>query len=318
MKHNLELIPFGPAHQPHFERLNRAWLEEFYYVEPVDKYVLENPEKAILDPGGKILMATVDGNIAGTIALKPVAPGTLELTKMAVDKAYRGVGAGKLLCKAAIEEARKLGAGKIILYSETRLNTAISIYRKFGFMEADLEPGAYERANIKMELDLTPVTADRRSGLIESYGQAHKKITASLREFPREMWQWQPPFGKWTIHQNLLHLADSEANSYVRCRMFAAQPGGTVMAYDQDLWASRLGYHEQSADDALALFGMLRRMSHDLIRRLPEKAWENTIEHPENGTMKFIDWLRTYENHTHIGQMRRVFREWAKAGRPVG
>ena len=73
---------------------------------------------------------------------------------MAVDKSYRGIGAGRQLGEAAIRRARAMGATKLILYSETSLATAIILYRKLGFKEIPLEAGTYERANIKMELRL--------------------------------------------------------------------------------------------------------------------------------------------------------------------
>ena len=45
-----------------------------------------------------------------------------------------------------------MGLEKVILYSNTKLESAIYIYRKFGFKEVPSEEGvAYERANIKME-----------------------------------------------------------------------------------------------------------------------------------------------------------------------
>ncbi|MGB5026417.1 MAG: hypothetical protein WBO44_13765 [Saprospiraceae bacterium] len=48
--------------------------------------------------------------------------------------------------------ARSRQIQKLILYSNTQLGSAIHLYRKYGFEEAALEAGLYERANIKMEL----------------------------------------------------------------------------------------------------------------------------------------------------------------------
>ncbi len=154
-----------------------------------------------------------------------------------------------------------------------------------------------------------------RSLLIESYGQAHALLKSALVEFPREMWQYKPGPDRWSVHEIILHLADAEANSYVRCRCFVAEPGKKVMVWNQDLWANRIDYHRQSTEDALELFRLLRKMSFDLIRRLPESAWSATVEHPESGTMTFERWLMIYEEHPlkHIGQMRRNLEAWKKA-----
>lgn len=151
---NIEILDYQPEYQPYFEKFNKAWLEEFYQVEPIDEWVLGNPEEAILKDGGRIYFACYQGNIVGTVALKLMEPGVYELTKMAVDKRWQGIGAGKFLCRTAIEKARDLGAEKVILYSHTGLIRAISIYRSLGFTEMELEPGKYARADIKMELPL--------------------------------------------------------------------------------------------------------------------------------------------------------------------
>jgi ribosomal protein S18 acetylase RimI-like enzyme len=154
MKEEVEIIDYKPEYKGYFEQLNKAWLEKYFTVEPVDKYVLENPEEAILAHGGCILFARYQDQIIGAVALKSVEPGVYEMTKMAVDETFQGIGAGKALCAAAIEKAREIKATRLILYSTRILETAISIYNKIGFVEIPLEQGVYERANIKMEYPL--------------------------------------------------------------------------------------------------------------------------------------------------------------------
>lgn len=150
---NLEVVGYITEHQPCFEKLNREWIEKFFWMEPLDFEVLQHPEEHIIKKGGKILMATCNGEIAGTVALKFVQPGVYEFTKMAVHEKFRGKKVGQALAEAAIDSARKLGAQKIILYSNTVLEPAIKLYKKIGFREIPLD-GPYKRSNIKMELIL--------------------------------------------------------------------------------------------------------------------------------------------------------------------
>jgi uncharacterized damage-inducible protein DinB len=152
-----------------------------------------------------------------------------------------------------------------------------------------------------------------RAQKIESYGRAYEALAEALKEFPAEMWQFKPAPEKWSVHETVVHIADSEANSYARCRRLIAEPGKDVMAYDENHWAAALDYHGQSTDEALELFRALRRNTYHLIRSLPEPVWSHTIYHPENGTMTMDDWLDVYERHIpeHIAQMQAVHREWA-------
>jgi hypothetical protein len=153
-----------------------------------------------------------------------------------------------------------------------------------------------------------------RQNLIESYGAAYQLLTAALERFPREMWQFRPAPDLWTIHEIIVHIADSEVNSYVRCRRFIAEPGSAVLGYDENQWAHALHYHEQSPEAAIELFRWLRGLSYALIKDLPESTWANTVNHSENGLMTMDDWLTIYERHVrdHIAQMQAVYDAWLR------
>ena len=154
--------------------------------------------------------------------------------------------------------------------------------------------------------------AKQRVQKIESYGAAYPILRNALYLLPQEMWQYRPSPERWTIHEIVVHIADSEANSYIRCRRLIAEPGSTVLGYDEVKWASVLDYHSQSTTDALELFKWLRLKSYTLIKTLPETAWANTVHHTENGLISMDDWLDTYERHVpeHVHQMQTVYADW--------
>jgi hypothetical protein len=161
------------------------------------------------------------------------------------------------------------------------------------------------------------MTEEQRLQAIESYGSAHAQQVGALRQFPKEMWQFKPAPELWSIHENIVHIADSEANSYIRCRRFIAEPGEAVMGYDENRWAASLRYHDQSPAEALELFKWLRLKSYKLIKSVPDSAWSNSVYHPESGTMTLEDWLRIYERHIpeHVAQMRVVHEAWLQRSR---
>ena len=156
------------------------------------------------------------------------------------------------------------------------------------------------------------MTPEERKQKVEAYGRAHALLAEALKGFPREMWQFRPAPDRWTIHEIVVHIADSEANSFVRCRTLIAEPGATVMAYDEPQLAKALPYHDQRPHEAPQLFKWLRLASYKLIRALPEPVWANTVYHPENGTMTMDDWLDVYARHIpeHIEQMKANFVDW--------
>jgi GNAT superfamily N-acetyltransferase len=148
-----QIVHYQPEHQPWFEKLNRDWIEKYFWMEPIDFEVLQHPEEHILQKGGAIFMALVDKKIAGTAAVKRVGAGVYEFTKMAVDEKFQGRKIGKSIAEAAIDWCRQANAQKIILYSNTKLIPAIAMYRKLGFVEIPVD-GPYKRSDIKMELTL--------------------------------------------------------------------------------------------------------------------------------------------------------------------
>ena len=129
----------------------------------------------ILKDGGAILMALYDGAIAGTVGLRKVGEKTYEFTKMAVDENFRRKGIAEAISYASFEKARELGATKVLLYSNTKNAGAIKLYEKIGFKHLPVEPGVYERANVKMEIDINDT-------LVGTAGQTGLKEAASYIE----------------------------------------------------------------------------------------------------------------------------------------
>ncbi len=150
----LEIIPFEKQYAKCFYELNVEWLKKFFYVEPYDEEVLSKPEQYIINKGGHLFFAKLNNQIVGTVALMPIGDkGLFELTKMAVSPRHRGFKIGQHLMQYCIDFAKSIGLPKLILYSNTKLENAIYIYRKYGFIELPLEPNTpYIRCNIKMEL----------------------------------------------------------------------------------------------------------------------------------------------------------------------
>jgi len=152
----VEIISYKKEYANHFYDFNIAWLEKYFYVEPFDREVLSNPEKYIIEPGGHIFFAVEDGAILGTVALLKRGKGKFELTKMAVPPKNQGKKIGQLLLKHCLEFAKENHFEGLYLYSNRKLENAIFIYRKFGFVEIEVERDSpYVRSDIKMVYPLS-------------------------------------------------------------------------------------------------------------------------------------------------------------------
>ena len=150
---NLEIIPFNKKYTRDFYNLNIEWLTKYFYVEPYDEEVLSKPEQYIIKKGGYIFLARLNKQVVGTFALMPLPEqNAFELTKMAVSPEYRGQKIGQKLLEHCIDFAKAEQFNRLLLYSSRKLENAIYLYRKFGFIEIEVEANCpYKRCDIKME-----------------------------------------------------------------------------------------------------------------------------------------------------------------------
>jgi len=148
---SFQIISFSPALQPFFESINKRWVKEYFALEPFDLAQLEHPEETILEKGGEIIFAQSGTAIAGTVALIPSEEGVWEMIKMGVDPAFQGKGVGELLGRELLDIARRKGAVKVQLYTNTKLEAAVRLYTRLGFVPCVQECGSYGRCNLKME-----------------------------------------------------------------------------------------------------------------------------------------------------------------------
>ena len=152
----MKIIPFESVYAEDFKALNIAWLEKYFYVEPHDEEVLSQPEKFITKPGGKIFLIQEQEEIIGCVALMKIKDRVFELTKMAITPKHQGRKIGQKLMDFSIKFAEKQNWDELIIYSNRKLENAIYIYQKYGFIEIPIEKNnPYSRADIKMRLALS-------------------------------------------------------------------------------------------------------------------------------------------------------------------
>ena len=89
-------------------------------------------------PNGRLLLATIDDQLAGCVALRKRSQGICEMKRLFVRSEHRKTGLGRALVDTIIDEARKLG------YTHMRLDTipgrmdkAIALYQSIGFIEIE-------------------------------------------------------------------------------------------------------------------------------------------------------------------------------------
>ncbi|MGV3679108.1 MAG: GNAT family N-acetyltransferase [Acidovorax sp.] len=90
-------------------------------------------------PRGHLLLAMVEGAIAGCCALRPLDaadyPNASEMKRLYVRKAFRGFGLGRELAEAMLDQARRAGYACVLLDTLDGMESARALYTDLGFEE---------------------------------------------------------------------------------------------------------------------------------------------------------------------------------------
>ncbi len=156
-----------------------------------------------------------------------------------------------------------------------------------------------------------------RQRQIAVFAQGGDRLEKALEKYPIKMWGFTTTPKNWCIKEVLWHLADQEANLYVRLRRAAAEPGKVAAAYDQEKWSTGLLYKKFDPHQAKALILLLRKANADLVKRLPSKVWTNKVKHSEWGMLTFGFMMAYNISHLdgHLAQMGRRYAEWKIRGK---
>lgn len=134
-----------------FIRLNEEWISTYFEIEDIDRELANNPYK-IIENGGYVFSLVSEGEVLGVCALFNEGNGMFELARMAVSPQSQGKGYGNKLMLACLTKLSEIGAKKVYLVSNTKLESAIALYLKFGFKTISQgQHPIYSRANIVME-----------------------------------------------------------------------------------------------------------------------------------------------------------------------
>lgn len=91
------------------------------------------------EPRGSLLLARVDGELAGCCAIRPIDdadyPGAGEMKRLYVRKPFRGFGLGRQLAEAALDAARRTGYSCVLLDTLDDMEAARLLYGDLGFEE---------------------------------------------------------------------------------------------------------------------------------------------------------------------------------------
>ena len=133
-----------------------------------------------------------------------------------------------------------------------------------------------------------------------------------LLSVPDKVLRYKSSPDKWCIMEILGHLADAEIINAYRIRQMLADKDPVIAPIDQDAWAKHLGYLDCSPQELVALFGLNRHATLQLLRRLKVEDLKKSAFHPElKAPLTVADIVERLSAHgpNHLEQIERLKKE---------
>jgi hypothetical protein len=142
--------------------------------------------------------------------------------------------------------------------------------------------------------------------LLERLRRGAELVAVSITGAAGSELDFVPAPGKWSIRQIVAHLSDSEIAAAMRLRRIIAEENPKLEAYDQDAWANNLDYGRRKPSQSLETFRRIRAENYELLKELPEAAFDRVGLHSERGplTLKRLTQLIAEHAESHAAQLR--------------
>jgi putative acetyltransferase len=138
----LEITRMRPDQRAAFGDIWIPWLKATMGLSPQaeDLRAMADPLAFYGESGGAVFLASLDGKVVGAVAVKGLGAAGFEFCKLVVTEAARGHGAGRALVDACLAYAAEQGGPWLWLQSFNRLEVALGLYRRMGFVDAPPPP----------------------------------------------------------------------------------------------------------------------------------------------------------------------------------
>lgn len=109
---------------------------------------------------------------------------------------------------------------------------------------------------------------------IQNYKKTAVKIRASVEGASRELLQWRPKPGAWSIQEIVGHLIDSNIVNSYRIRKIVAEPVAPIATFAHEEWVAVQQFHTMELEEMLAVYDALTSYNALFLSKLDAAQWE--------------------------------------------
>ncbi len=133
-------------------------------------------------------------------------------------------------------------------------------------------------------------------------------IWDAIEGLTEEELRYKPAPNKWSIHQILIHVTDSEISATPRLKKVLAEDEPILVSFDQDAWANTLSYDLLDREQYLHLFKLLRTSMQPILDNLTSEQSRRVGMYidQERFTFKQLLEFRVQHVRDHLDQIERI------------
>ena len=142
---------------------------------------------------------------------------------------------------------------------------------------------------------------------LSEYKKNYKEVFELLKTLSKDQITYKPDKDKWSIHEIITHLADTEVQSHVRFRTILANKNPQMIYFDEMDWSVILDYTKVDLRESLEVIRLMRRVNVNLLSRLAPEHFNKKGFHSVRGELSLEELVSFYVQHVndHLKQIKR-------------
>ncbi|KAB7529531.1 hypothetical protein F8C76_17085 [Flagellimonas olearia] len=151
--------------------------------------------------------------------------------------------------------------------------------------------------------------------VIEELERNRKVFRETMAHLPQPLIHWKQKTADWSLLEIICHLVDEEKEDFrARVDHTLQHPDDPLASIDPVGWVTKRDYGGQDFQNKVEQFDKERQISIAWLKTATDLNWENSLYHPELGTMSARSFLYNWLAHDyhHIRQINRIKYQFLK------
>jgi uncharacterized damage-inducible protein DinB len=152
--------------------------------------------------------------------------------------------------------------------------------------------------------------------LIEEYRCGYGLLLDAIEGLNEEELRFKPSPNQWSIHEIIIHVADSEMVSTQRMKKVLVEESPVLESFDQEAWAKKLRYEDLDRETYLLLFKLHRSSMVPVLEGLNAEQSKRVGMYTDAGPFTFRQLLEYRVQHVrgHLAQIERMKEAYRQNG----